>query len=222
MRVLVSAFEPFDGQAENASWQGVRLIGGESIAGAAVEMVLLPVLFGTSFDRLWAEVEKRRPDLLLMVGEAGERTEICVERIACNLQDASIPDNAGSQPRGAPVIAEAPHEYSVPLPVEVIAAAVAAAGIPARISDNAGRYVCNDLYYRVQHRLSAEPGQLPALFVHVPRHGMAPAVIAEALKIAIATTLDCAARAGPLETRGNLHSPAARAGTPAGSIIEKG
>lgn len=223
MLVLLSAFEPFDNQPVNASWEAVSRLDGQMAGGAKVEAVKLPVVFGQSFERLWAEVERRKPDLLVMVGEAGERTDVCVERIAFNLQDAGIPDNSGHHPRGVPVLAEGPPEYASKLPVGRIAEAIAAAGIPARVSDTAGRYVCNDLYYRARHRTSADADRLPVLFIHVPRSGMAPAVIAEALRIAVAATLDCAKPAGSLETRRNLPSPtAARAGTPAGSIIEKG
>jgi pyroglutamyl-peptidase len=181
--VLVSGFEPFGGSTINASGEAVKLLHGGRIDGAGMETVILPVVFGVAFDTLWPKVEALRPDLLVMAGQAETRSEICLERVALNLRDARLPDNAGAQPVDQPVVAGGPAAYFCSLDLRPILAALMAAGLPARLSETAGTFVCNDLIYRACHR-AASGGFAPAmLFVHVPAEGVSQENLAKALKI---------------------------------------
>jgi pyroglutamyl-peptidase len=113
-------------------------------------------------------VEQADPDLVLCVGQAGGRTGISVERVAINVDDARIPDNAGRQPVDEPVVAGGPAAYFAALPVKACVAAVRAAGIPASVSQTAGTFVCNHVFYGLAHLIATRRPALRGGFVHVP------------------------------------------------------
>lgn len=161
MRALVTCFEPFGGDVENASREAARALA-ERWAASGVEVVVeeLPVVFdGAAFERA---VGCHRPDLVLCVGEAGGRTAITPERQAVNEMRARIPDNAGAQPDGEPVVVGAPEIRELKDLAEAATEALVQAGWAATTSDDAGRYVCNATAFR------AYGLDVPALFVHVP------------------------------------------------------
>jgi pyroglutamyl-peptidase I len=194
-RVLLTGFEPFAGDAVNPSGDAVRLIA-ETWDGAH-ELVtdVLPVTFTGAAARLRELIERHRPDVVIATGLAGGRAAIGVERIAINLADARIPDNDGMQPIDEPSLPGAPAAAFSTLPVKAIAAAVAAAGIPAEVSHTAGTFVCNHVFFTA---LDAAP-HARAGFVHVPwASGAAPGdqpslpleAIVTALRIAIETAVE--------------------------------
>lgn len=162
MRVLLAGFEPFGGETINPSWEAVR-----GLAGPEMEVVCLPVRFGEAAERMAALVNAQRRDLVLIVGEAGGRAAISVERIAINLRDARLPDNAGCRPVDEPVVPGGPAAHFAGVPVKAAVAAVRALGIPAEVSNSAGTYVCNDVFYALL-QLAAERGGPAIGFVHVP------------------------------------------------------
>ncbi len=129
---------------------------------------MLPTRFGAALDRLAAEIEAVRPDAVLAVGEAGGRAGLSVERVAINLDDARIPDNAGQRPLDRPVVPGAPDAYFATLPVKAMTAAIRAAGLEAAVSYSAGTFVCNHVFFGLRHLAET---RLPAMrcgFVHVP------------------------------------------------------
>lgn len=162
MRVLVTAFEPFGEDAENASEVAVRLLA-QGWRDPAVELLtaVLPVTFAGAPARLAELVRGASPDALLCVGEAGSRVAITPERWGRNWIDARIPDNAGRRPRG--VRADAGPSGRAPgLDVSDMVRRMRAAGLPAEASEDAGAFVCNLVAYTA-------PGLgVPAAFVHVP------------------------------------------------------
>ncbi len=199
MRVLLSGFEPFGGEAINASWEAVAAVTaddlrGIDLRGIELRTLRLPVRFGAGFDVLAEAIAADTPDVVLAVGEAASRADICVERFAVNLDDARIADNGGCQPAGSRIADDGPAAYGAGIPAEAAVAAMRRAGIPARLSDSAGTFVCNHVFYRAC-RLS-EAGGPPVGFIHVPqtpaqalRRGgpsLATPVVAEALRVAIA------------------------------------
>lgn len=184
--VLLSGFEPFDDAASNSSWDAVRLLERDWAGPASLTTVLLPVEFERSWNVLDAAIAEHSPDVVISVGLADGRTAITPERIAINLEDARIPDNAGAQPRDAAVVVDGPAAYFTGLPVVEIAHAIRAAGIPAEISLSAGAYVCNDLMYRLMHDVGARRPGLVAGFIHVPAATAMPVeTIARGLSIAV-------------------------------------
>ncbi|WP_232821808.1 pyroglutamyl-peptidase I [Desertihabitans aurantiacus] len=158
----MTGFEPFGGDAENASQAAVaRLVADWADAGVELLTATLPVTFAGAPDRLAALVAEHRPDAALAVGEAGGRAEVTPERYGRNRLDARIPDNAGARPRDQRVD-DGPALRPATLDVDDMAARLRAGGLPARVSEDAGAFVCN----RVAVAVAAL--DVPAAFVHVP------------------------------------------------------
>lgn len=164
---LVTGFEPFGGEAINPSWEIARALHGQVIGGLPVVAVQLPCVFETSLPALRAAIRRHRPRAVLALGLAGSRSAISLERVALNLTDARIPDNADAQPVDQPVIAGAPAAYFTRLPVKALARRLQAAGLPAELSFSAGSFVCNQVFFGLMHALRRRPG-VPAGFIHVP------------------------------------------------------
>ena len=129
--VLVTGFEPFDGAEINPSQEVARNLNGTVIAGHTVVGALLPCVFGAAIPELQRLLRGHRPALVICVGQAGGRAAITPERVAINIDDARIPDNAGAQPVDRPVVRGGPAAYFSTLPVKAIVAALRAAGLPA-------------------------------------------------------------------------------------------
>jgi pyroglutamyl-peptidase len=165
MSVLVTGFEPFDGGRVNPSALAARALHGRVIAGHPVEGVVLPVVFGASAAALRAHLDRLDPDLVICVGQAGGRPEIAVERLAVNLDDAALADNAGVRRHGVPIDPHGPPSCPSTLPVHAIVAALRDRGLPAAPSDSAGTFVCNHVFYALMRSL--RPGARGG-FVHVP------------------------------------------------------
>jgi pyroglutamyl-peptidase len=164
----VTGFEPFGGESVNPSWEAARLLDAAPPPRTAVTAVRLSCVFGTALDELRAAVADTDPDLVLCVGQAGGRTDLTVERVALNVDDARIPDNAGRQPIDEPVVPGGPTAYLSSLPVKACVAAARAAGVPASVSQTAGTFVCNHVFYGLAHLLATERPGLRGGFVHVP------------------------------------------------------
>ncbi|QPF73884.1 pyroglutamyl-peptidase I [Roseateles sp. DAIF2] len=165
--ILLTGFEPFGGESINPSWELARALDGELIAGARVVAVQLPCRFGAALHSLAEALKRVAPVLTLATGQAGGRSDLSFERVAINVDDARIPDNAGAQPVDLPVIADGPAAYFSSLPIKAIVAGLRAAGIPASVSQTAGTFVCNHLFYGLQHQLRGQEGARSG-FMHIP------------------------------------------------------
>jgi pyroglutamyl-peptidase len=166
--ILLTGFEPFGGQASNPSWAAAR--GAAALLAAAghpAVAVELPCVFGDAIDVLHAALAEHDPELVLCAGQAGGRARVSLERIAINCDDARIPDNAGNAPVDEPVVPGGPAAYFSTLPVKAALGALLAAGIPAEVSQTAGTYVCNHVFYGLMHALRHSPA-VRGGFVHVP------------------------------------------------------
>nr|WP_145549519.1 pyroglutamyl-peptidase I [Variovorax boronicumulans] len=197
--VLVTGFEPFDNDPVNPSWEVARALDGWACMGATVRAVQLPCVFGLAAERLDQALAQWQPGLVVGLGLAGGRTEWQPERVAINCDDARIADNAGRQPIDTPVVAGGPAAYFSSLPVKAIVQALRAAGLPASVSNTAGTFVCNHVFYALMHRLTGRPG-VRGGFVHVPclpeqaaRHPGLPSMALpaqiEALRVTVRTAL---------------------------------
>jgi pyroglutamyl-peptidase len=164
--VLLSGFEPFNGAAINPSWEAARALDGWSGPGFTVVARQLPCVFGAAFDALRGAIAQVRPDIVIAVGQAGGRSEISLERVAINIDDATIRDNAGAQPVDTPVVADGPAAYFSTLPVKAIVRALRLRGFPAGVSQTAGTFVCNHVFYGLMHHTAGQP--VRAGFIHVP------------------------------------------------------
>ena len=169
-KVLLTGFDAFGGEAINPSWLVAQALHGEILQGHLVVAAQLPTEFAASCKRLSALLREHQPALVLCLGLAGGRACLSLERIAINIQDARIADNAGAQPIDLPVIKSGPAAYFSTLPIKAILQALTAAKIPAEVSQTAGTFVCNHVFYALMHVLKKQRGPVKARggFLHVP------------------------------------------------------
>lgn len=203
--ILLTGFEPFGGDTFNPSWPAVQETAAALRAyGLQVQTALLPVEFGTSAAVLEDAIAKARVaagpaglDLVLAVGQAGGAAGLALERVAINLDDARIPDNAGRSPVDEAVVEGGPAAYFSSLPVKACLQALTDSGIKAAASHSAGTFVCNHVFYATMHQLANIPGARGG-FVHVPyapeqaaadKPSMAIADMARGLEIIVCTAL---------------------------------
>ncbi|MCZ2120510.1 pyroglutamyl-peptidase I [Levilactobacillus brevis] len=167
MKLLITGFDPFGGEQTNPAIEAVKRLPAV-IAGATVVPLEIPTVFGTCAEVVRQAIITERPDVVLSVGQAGGRSALTPERIAINLDDGRIPDNAGFQPVDQPIQPNGPAAYFTQLPVKAMAQAIRQAGLPSHVSTTAGTYVCNHIMYQVQHLRATEFPQLQAGFIHIP------------------------------------------------------
>ncbi|MBL8352011.1 MAG: pyroglutamyl-peptidase I [Burkholderiaceae bacterium] len=165
--LLLTGFEPFDGETVNPSWEVTRALQGQRLGAAAVAAVQLPCAFATALPALQAALDAHRPHWVLALGLAGSRSAISVERVAVNLVDARIPDNAGAQPVDQPVVDGGPAAYFTGLPAKAIVARLQQVSLAAELSHSAGSFVCNQVFYGLMHALERHPGVVGG-FIHLP------------------------------------------------------
>ena len=167
-KLLLTAFEPFAGETINPSAEAARAIEGIDFTDALVRVAELPVDRYRAVDAAIDLIRAGHPDVVIMLGEAGRRYRINPERVAINIDDFRIPDNAGNKPTDEAIIEGGPVGYFSTLPIRSITARINKAHIPAAISNSAGTYLCNRLFYSVMNFISTE--SLPAIagFIHLP------------------------------------------------------
>lgn len=187
MTILVTGFEPFGGEAVNPSWLAVQALaelwnGDETLATA-----LLPVEFARCGPALLEAIDGSDPRLVVCVGEAGGSEGIRLERVAINLDDARIPDNAGEQPRDAPIDPHGPAAYFSTLALRDALEALRAEGIAASLSESAGTFACNHVFYELMAALEGRHG-IRGGFVHVPYAPGQRGAIAGVPTMSVATT----------------------------------
>jgi pyroglutamyl-peptidase len=197
--VLLTGFDPFGGEAINPSWLAASALDGEVIAGHRVVAMQRPTAFARAARALRAALRRHQPALVLCVGQAGGRACLSLERVAVNVVDARIRDNDGAQPVDVPCVKGAPAAYFGTLPVKAMHRALVDAGIPAEVSNTAGTFVCNHVFFVLMHALAAH-ASVRGGFMHIPylpeqaaRHAGAPALdlgtVVKGLRIALGVAL---------------------------------
>ncbi|MCA0325037.1 MAG: pyroglutamyl-peptidase I [Proteobacteria bacterium] len=169
-RVLLTGFDPFGGDPINPSWRIAQALHRRQIAGHHVQAAQLPTVFGDALARLHELLQAHPPALVICLGLAAGRGALSLERIAINVNDARIADNAGAQPIDTPVVPGGPAAYFSTLPIKAMRQAILAAGIPAEVSQTAGTFVCNHVFYGLMHRLASVRAlsRTRGGFIHVP------------------------------------------------------
>lgn len=166
-KVLLTGFAPFDQERINPSYEAVKMID-ESWHGVQIFKMEVPTVFGDATRCVIDAIDQIKPDIIIMVGQAGGRTTIMLERVAINLDDATIPDNSGQKPVDQLIDVDGPAAYFSTLPLKPLIQALVAKGHPVGLSNSAGTYVCNHLLYGVLHHLDQHAIPAIAGFVHVP------------------------------------------------------
>lgn len=167
MRLLITAFGPFAENKENSSQLMLESLPA-SLGGASLAKLLLPVAFHSSAHVLLRSIEDHRPDAVICFGLSAGESRILPETYAHNLDDARIPDNEGRQPCGRPVVAGAPQRLRSSLPIEDIHAALCMEEIPSALSQSAGTYVCNHVFYHLLWYIHSHTPALAGGFIHLP------------------------------------------------------
>ena len=185
MKALVTGFDPFGGDEVNPSSLAVGKLK-KRIAGIAVHTAKLPTSYAKSAGMLRAAIDKIRPDIVLCVGQAGGRSELCLERVGINVQDARIRDNDGKQPIDKPVVKGGPAAHFATLPIKACVATMRQEGLAAAVSNTAGTFVCNHILYALMDIASRHPTPLRGGFLHVPYAPEQIAKIGTAPSMAIA------------------------------------
>jgi pyroglutamyl-peptidase len=160
-KVLLTGFEPFGTATSNPSGEIVKQISGDNIVTA-----ILPVAYEGSAERLLALIAEHNPEVVICLGQAEGRTQITPEKIAINLDDARLPDNAGVQRSDIKIFDNGPDAYFTTLPIKEMVDAAKAAGVPASVSLSAGAFLCNHVFYVAQNNFAGS--NVRSGFVHVP------------------------------------------------------
>jgi pyroglutamyl-peptidase len=166
--LLVTGFEPFGGDKTNSSELVARALHGQTIGELTVACAVLPCVFETAPAALEEALQQWQPRLVLALGQAAGRSELSIERVAINLIDAPMADNAGKQPTDVPVIAGGAPAYFATLPVKAMVQAIRTAGLPAAVSHSAGTFVCNQIFYCLQRHHAMSASSAPSGFMHLP------------------------------------------------------
>lgn len=160
-KILITGFEAFDNSSLNPSGEIVKAIKADNIVSA-----ILPVVFGESAQILKRLIDQHKPDVVLCLGQAEGRHAMTPERIAINIDDAQMADNSGALRVEHVIVEGGPDAYFSTLPVKAMVEAMKAAGVPAAVSYSAGTFVCNHIFYSLQHHLKGSA--VKSGFMHVP------------------------------------------------------
>lgn len=166
MKLLLTAFDPFGGEKVNPAQKAVSLVG--NVGGIEIVKLTVPTVFREASRIVIEAIRREKPAAVLCIGQAGGRAAVTPERVAINLMDARIADNAGNRPADEPIFPSAPDAYFSTLPIKKMVEAIRERGIPAEVSNTAGTFVCNELMYSVLHALKNEFPNTIGGFMHVP------------------------------------------------------
>jgi pyroglutamyl-peptidase len=167
MKALITGFDAFGGDKINPSSLAVRQLK-RKIGSVVMHTAVLPTSYARSAIALRGAIHEVRPDIVLCVGQAGGRVELCLERVAINVQDARIKDNDGKQPIDRAVVRDGPAAHFATLPIKACVAEMRKAGLPAAVSNTAGTFVCNNVFYTLMDLAARHPIPMKAGFLHIP------------------------------------------------------
>lgn len=167
-KILMTGFDPFGGETVNPALEAVKAMEGRVICGAQIVVLEVPTVRVKCVQRLMKAIGELDPGVVISVGQAGGRAEITPERVAINVDDFRIEDNDGNQPVDEPIDPEGPMAYFSTLPIKAMVEAMRSRGIPASVSNSAGTFVCNHLFYGLMRYLHMEGRGRIGGFVHIP------------------------------------------------------
>ncbi|QVK19319.1 pyroglutamyl-peptidase I [Mycoplasmatota bacterium] len=165
-KILLTGFEPFDGENINPSWELVKSFNHQIIKNYEIITIQIPTVFYESKEVLKKAIKEYEPSIIISLGQAGGSNSIRLERIAVNLNDATIPDNKGNQPIDETIILDGPNAYFTKLPVRKLLNALNKEDIPTSLSLSAGAYVCNHLFYHLLNTIDSR--RSIGGFIHIP------------------------------------------------------
>jgi len=199
-KILMLGFEPFDKSSINPALEAIKLLDNQELSGGKIITSSLPVVHQKSIDKAIEQIIQHKPDVVICVGLAGGNFGISVERIAINIDDFRIQDNEGNQIVDEPVVKDAPAAYFATLPIKAIVKELHNNGLPADVSNSAGTYVCNHIFYGLLHYIKNNNLNIKSGFIHIPllpeqiksekKPSMPLELITKALTISAQATID--------------------------------
>lgn len=200
MKILVTGFDAFGGEEINPAQLVVEALP-NIIDNHTIIKQIIPTIRYESFNVVKKMIDEESPDVIISIGQAGGNTDIAVERVAINCDDFRIPDNQGNQPKDQLIAKEGPAAYFTMLPYREIVNALIANGIPAHVSNSAGTFVCNHIFYAIRHYIVQNNLHILSGFIHIPyiheqvlekpnAPSMSSETIAKAIQIAIQTIIN--------------------------------
>lgn len=172
--ILLTGFEPFGAYKDNPSAAVAEALHGRVVGNTTIRSAVLPVHHARAAAAVARLVQDAAPRAIVHLGLAGGRARLALERVAVNVMDFEIADNAGYRATGEPCVAGGPAAYFSTLPLEVMLQALTAEGVPAYLSSTAGTYLCNQTFYTTRHLLEARGASIAAGFIHLP---LSPAMV---------------------------------------------
>lgn len=200
MNILITGFDPFGGEAINPALEAVKLLPDE-IDGHKIDKLEIPTVFHKSKEVVEEQLNQKEYDIVLAIGQAGGRFELTPERVGINLDDARIPDNEGNQPIDEVIQTTGAAAYFSNLPVKRMTEGIKSQGVPARLSNTAGTFVCNHILYQLGYLEATKFPNIKFGFIHVPfipeqvtdkieKPSMSLETIAKGLKVALEVVIE--------------------------------
>lgn len=198
-KILITGFTPFGSEKENPSQMVVEAFD-DTFCGVEVVKAILPVSFAKAGKMIVDLIEDVRPDVVICLGQAGGRNEPSIERIAVNLNDSNKADNDGDIPEERVIVSGGASAYFSSLPIKDIVKNIKASGLPATVSNTAGLFVCNHVFYSALHHVLVRGLATKVGFIHLPylpqqvidkkgKPYMSLSDMLTVLKVAIGTTI---------------------------------
>lgn len=167
MKILVTGFDPFGKEKINPAIEAVKRLP-DAIAGAEIIKLEIPTVYKKSLKKIYECIEVIQPDVVLSIGQAGGRSDISIERIGINIDDFRIKDNEGNQIIDEPIFKDGKNAYFSTLPIKAIVKKLKDHKIPASISNTAGTFVCNHVFYGVCYMIDKKYSNIRSGFIHIP------------------------------------------------------
>lgn len=166
-KILVTGFDPFGGEKVNPALEVIKLLP-KKIGENEVRILEIPTVYKKSVEKIEKEIESYKPDYVLSIGQAGGRASISIERVAINIDDFRIKDNEGNQPIDENIFKDGENAYFSTLPIKSIQEELSKNNIPSSISNTAGTFVCNHVFYGVRYLIEKKYKGIKSGFVHIP------------------------------------------------------
>lgn len=166
--ILITGFEPFGGETVNPALEAVKQLSSYVMDGVRIITCAVPVVRYESIETVVRAIEAQHVDAVITVGQAAGRTAVTPERVAINVDDYRIMDNKGNQVIDDPVVKGGPDAYFSTLPIKAMVKAMRAGGVPAEVSNSAGTFICNHLFYGLAHYLAEHNSAVKHGFIHIP------------------------------------------------------
>ena len=199
-KILLTGFDPFGEENINPATEVVEKFSNEKIAGYQVKTLEIPTVYKKSVEKIKEKIDEIKPDLVISIGQAGGRTDISLERVAINIDDYRIEDNEGNKPVDKVINPQGENAYFSTLPIKKMVKRINENGIPAKVSNSAGTFVCNHLMYGLLNYIEKNDLDIKAGFIHIPflpsqvvdkknKASMSLETIKKGLKIAMETAI---------------------------------